>query len=112
MLDITAKLASKLTESDTKERCGIVLSDGEVIEFENRHAEPEKGYCISAADHGQYEDVLVATWHTHPAQTANLSQEDYNGFLQWPHLRHYIIGIDGVRIFVVVDGMVIEDTSC
>lgn len=102
MLDM---LASYLQPDDTVERCGLVLADGSIIEVENTHPNPTEGFKISARD--LMRDP-VASWHTHPGASANLSQEDYRGFLQWPHLDHYIIGINGVRKYRIVDGVIIQ----
>jgi proteasome lid subunit RPN8/RPN11 len=106
--DTVSILSNLLSEGEELERCGFVLTDGEVVEVNNTHPEPEKGFVIPAASFRKYEDRIVATWHTHPKANANLSQEDYKGFSQWPQLRHYIIGVDGVRAFEVTDGLVVK----
>lgn len=85
-----------------------MLLDGKIIEVENTHPEPDKGFKIPAAKLVEYEDQLYGTWHTHPMDTANLSQEDYRGFNQWSDLRHFVIGIDGVRCFELEGGLVVE----
>lgn len=108
MSEIASILQTKLETNDTVERCGLVLTDGTVIETENKHDNPDKGFRMSAADLIQHEDQLAGTWHTHPGQKANLSEEDYRGFNQWPALKHYIIGIDGVRCFEVEAGLILE----
>ena len=43
----------------------------------------------------------VATWHTHPGETSVLSVGDYGTFTNYPHLRHYIVGKDGVQAYEV-----------
>ena len=101
-----ATLKKKLRAGDVAERCGLVLKNGRLIETENTHEDPIKGFRIDARELLKHEDNLAGTWHTHPGMSANLSNEDRKGFLQWPHLTHYIIGTDGVRSYVVEDGMV------
>lgn len=108
MPEIVSSLKAKYDKDDKLERCGLILLDGTIIDSENKHSTPEEGFHISALDMIKYEDDLYGTWHTHPNDTANLSQSDYQGFNQWPRLRHFIIGIDGVRCFTVEDGLIVE----
>ncbi|WOF44373.1 Mov34/MPN/PAD-1 family protein [Sphingopyxis indica] len=110
MLDTLVKLYG---EGASIERCGFLLKDGTLVEVPNVHSEPEKGFDMdSAAMIEHLEKPLVATWHTHPGGDPNLSQEDYAGFLNWPHLKHYIVGTrDGevtVECYIVEDGLVIR----
>jgi proteasome lid subunit RPN8/RPN11 len=100
MVVTTSKLKRKLRVHDTTERCGLVLTDGTLVEIENAHPEPEKGYRIPIVAIQDYYETLAGTWHTHPYEDALMSQDDYLGFSQWPGLHHYIIGKDGVRCFV------------
>lgn len=108
MSDIKSKLSKKLKKTDEQERCGLILTGDKIIETKNTHDDPVKGFKIDVEALAENEDSLTGTWHTHPNDTANLSQEDYAGFLQWPDLRHYIIGVDGVRCFEVADGLIVE----
>lgn len=86
------------------ERVGFVMPSGEVIEVDNVCDTPESGFDVSGADIVAHTSVAYATWHTHPDQDANLSAKDYEAFLNWPNLRHFIVGNDGVRCYEVVDG--------
>lgn len=108
MRAIASKLKRKLKKGDKLERCGVVLVDGCVLETPNVHAKPEVGFMLRPEDMIKHGDQLAGSWHTHPGHTAALSHEDYKGFSQWPQLTHYIIGIDGVRAYAVVDGFVEE----
>jgi proteasome lid subunit RPN8/RPN11 len=103
---VASKLKRKLRKTDTVERCGLVLANGSCPEKPNIHPQPERGFMFRAEDLLENENSLVGSWHTHPGQSAALSHEDYNGFSQWPHLTHYIIGTDGVRAYRVIDGIV------
>lgn len=90
------------------ERVGLILKSGEIIELENVAADPLTGATISLEDLLRYEDDAAATWHTHPAAPSNLSMDDYEAFKNWPHLKHYIIGLEGVRCFRVAGGRVLN----
>lgn len=102
---IVSTLKRKLKPTDSEERCGVVLRSGKVLQCENTHPEPAKGFRINAVELLKHEDDLVGTWHTHPGQTAVLSEEDYFGFRQWPDLTHYIVGTNGVRAYRIVDNL-------
>lgn len=97
-------MLQQLTENyqaEGPERCGLILDTGEVIETENIAEDTLEAFEIPAEDMLQYELNLTGTWHTHPGQSANLSHEDYAGFLAWPDLDHHIIGADGLRTYRV-----------
>lgn len=100
-----------LYKPDGPERVGFILNDGTVVEVENIAEDPIKGFDVSDADLLALEDAMVASWHTHPGQTGNLSLDDHDSFLQWSHLVHHIIGNDGVWTFKVVDGIVLNDAG-
>ena len=108
MKETVSQLLSNYDKNEPQEKCGLILLDGTIIEVENVHPEPERGFKIPAAKLAEYDDDLYGTWHTHPRDTANLSEEDYKGFSQWADLRHFIIGIDGVRCFELEAGLVVE----
>lgn len=101
-------LEKKLKKNDTQERCGLILKDGSVIELDNIAVDKENGYQISPADIVKYEDTMVGSWHTHPGHDSNLSEKDYVGFLMWPDLTHYIVGIDGVAKYTIKDGIILN----
>lgn len=96
-------------ESFEEERCGFILKDGNVIELKNIHAEPTVGFEIDPKDILAYIDQLDAIWHTHPQDSSVLSGEDKSCMQQWPDLKHYIIGDDGVRLYMVRDGVVLNE---
>lgn len=104
-------LKRKLEEGATLERCGIVLKSGRVLDAENVHENPAKGFMIDPKFLRKHLNSMAGTWHTHPGQSSQLSQDDYLGFAQWPGYTHYIIGTDGVRAYVAdEEGMVSECT--
>lgn len=84
---------SLLTPEGTPERCGIITKAGEVLELQNCHDDPVRGFRIDPRDIIEHFDKAAATWHTHPGADPNLSEEDYAGFLQWPELDHIIVGV-------------------
>ncbi len=86
------------------ERCGFVLKTGEIVEVPNICIDPENGFDMRGADIVQFAPQAVATWHTHPGEDSNLSSGDFQSFLNWPELEHYIVGNDGVTKFRVEDG--------
>jgi proteasome lid subunit RPN8/RPN11 len=91
------------------ERCGFVLQTGEVAEVENKCHDPANGFDISGDDLLKYEDLAVGSWHTHTGTDSNLTRDDLISFLNYPHLKHYIIGSDGVACYVVQKGQVIRE---
>jgi proteasome lid subunit RPN8/RPN11 len=108
MSAIVSKLLKRLKAKDKVERCGLVLDGNKIIECANIHDKPEEGFHIPGETMIANKDTMIATWHTHFDKPANLSHEDWDGFLRWPNLRHYIIGIDGVRAFEVEGVLVVE----
>lgn len=107
MPSLNSKLAELLTGS--RERVGFILPGDEIVEVENICEDPENGFDVAGADLLKYAENAIASWHTHPGQSANLSVEDLNAFRCWPQLAHYIIGTDGVRRYVVREGEVLAD---
>ncbi|MES0134517.1 hypothetical protein NKJ88_06075 [Mesorhizobium sp. M0016] len=89
------------------ERVGFVLKNGKVIEVQNICENPAEGFDVSGEDIALYALTARATWHTHPNASHNLSANDFNTFLNWPELDHYIIGNDGIRKYIVEDGEVL-----
>lgn len=111
MTDIKSKLLSKLEPGALEERCGLVMADGSVIDVTNVSGTPELGFRMDAQELLDNVDRAISTWHTHPDTDPNLSEEDYAGFLQWPKLSHFIVGLragkPAVTEFVVNDGLVV-----
>jgi hypothetical protein len=94
-------------DPQSHERVGFVLANHEVVEVDNICDDPINGFEVSGADLLKYGDQAYATWHTHPGQTSNLTFGDHTSFLNYPHLRHYIAGTDGVTSYSVANGKVI-----
>lgn len=112
MTVIASKLKDKLLADDTEERCGLVLKDGTVIDTVNKHPYRTSAFMIGVKDMHEAGENLAGTWHTHPGQSAALSQDDYLGFSAWPNLVHYIIGTDGVRAYKSDAEGIIEEVPC
>lgn len=94
------------------ERVGFVLRSGEVVEVKNTAKDTDNAFAVSAEDLIAYEDEMVATFHTHPSCTSNLSGEDYVAFRNWPSVKHFIIGSDGVACYSVTSsGVVLRDEA-
>lgn len=113
MQDIQTKLAARLKADDAKERCGFVLTGGKIVELTNTSPDPENQFRINPADTiAHMKKGVTATWHTHPTSTPNLSGEDYQCFLNWDDLDHYVIGRRDEKVHVeryaVEDGMVVQ----
>lgn len=102
------KLIKMYDKDETKERCGLILKKNRVIEVKNVHHRPDYGFEIDPESIIRHEDQLQGTWHTHPNKEAVLSEEDYACFLNWPNLEHYIIGNNGVRRYIVENGVVMN----
>lgn len=81
-----------------KERVGFIVGD-KITEVRNIASDPEQGFKVSFEDIVKYEDIADATWHTHPSQNSNLSEEDSVLIKNWPDMKHYIIGNDGVSCY-------------
>jgi|HigsolmetaAR201D_1030396.scaffolds.fasta_scaffold33936_2 Predicted metal-dependent protease of the PAD1/JAB1 superfamily len=104
-----SKIIEQLKEKyDPKvERVGFILKNGEIVEVENVCPEPEEGFDVKGEDILKYGEDAYATWHTHPTSDCNLSMNDYETFLNWPELEHFIVGTDGVRRYIIEDGEVL-----
>lgn len=85
------------------ERGGYINRFGEAVELANHHPEPTKGFDPPTEDLALLEEIAIATFHTHPGGSSNLSDEDYFAFTNWPDLRHYIVGEDGITAYTVND---------
>ena len=85
-----------LGEWKGKERCGLVLESGEIIELANTSESNEE----FSFDHKHLKtEGAWATWHTHPKGLHNLSGADYNSFLTVPDLRHFVVTDISVMCF-------------
>ena len=83
-----------------------MLANGKIIEAKNLAPEPENAFEIPPEV--MIMEGVVGTWHTHVKGDSNLSAEDYVGFLQWPNLTHWIVSREGVRGYVIEDGVVLN----
>lgn len=92
-----------------KERVGFVLKNGKIVEVDNVCEKPEEGFDVRGEDILKYTPQAKATWHTHPNADSNLSANDYETFMNWPELDHYIVGTDGVRRFYVEAGELLTE---
>jgi proteasome lid subunit RPN8/RPN11 len=90
------------------ERVGFILDDGSLVEVENEDPNPEQGFSVCAEDLITFGERAVATWHTHPGASSNLSMLDASAFLCWPDLTHYVIGNDGIKSYAVTNGKVVQ----
>lgn len=64
-----------------------------------------------------YEDMnkldepdTLGSFHTHPGKSGNLSYDDYESFMAYPGLVHYIVGSDGVKAYKVIDGRLMNES--
>ena len=86
----------------TVELCGVITPEGEIVEKPNLSSEPENRFEFALEDL----EGAVATWHTHPSGSANLSIDDYRFFQSWPNQTHFIISHDEVRCYTTWDDLV------
>lgn len=88
--------------SDTgNERGGYISASGEIVERMNESPSPEENYLMGCDTLDEIEKSAVATFHTHPGKEPNLSKDDYNSFLNWEKLLHFIIGKDKISCYKV-----------
>lgn len=92
------------------ERVGFITKEGEMVEVDNIHPEPENFFEVSLEDLEENIANSKAIWHTQPGRTSQLSYEDYLGFLNFPEHLHIVIGYDGYRVYKVEDGSVLKDS--
>ena len=106
----TSKLNKTLKQkfSAGPERGGLVLNDGTVVELTNICSDPTQGFTPDLQELLPFVDRSVATWHTHPGATANLSSEDWETFVEWPDHLHAIAGTDGLRWYAVKGSAVVN----
>lgn len=93
------------------ERCGLILGDGTMVELKNVSEEPSTTFSFDPEEFEEYTDVMASTWHTHTHADPNLSFDDYQFFLAWPLLDHFIISSKAVWYYEVVNGSVIVDNE-
>lgn len=88
------------------EQCGVVLKDGSVVVLPNTHPDPLHNFQMTAESLAVYGEDIVAFWHTHPDGNANLSDTDYQNFLQFPDQLHYIVTQTRICEYNVLDNLV------
>lgn len=92
------------------ERGGIITRLGPT-ECKNTSENPSESYEMSFEDMDKLDSSdTLGTFHTHPNESANLTYDDYETFMAYPGLKHYIIGKDGVRVYAVVDGRLLNES--
>lgn len=97
---------------DGPERVGFILRSGEIVEVKNVSNDPLNAFAVEPEELIRLEDEMVASWHTHPGVTSNLSGDDYAAFKSWPDLLHYIIGKGGVTCYsVTASGAVVKNET-
>lgn len=107
-------LETLLQPHDKEERCGLLLSDGSHVEIPNIANDRVTGYYMDPEQVLPYLTAgkITGTWHTHPDSPPVLSEDDMEGFLGWPELSHYIVGlVEGqpkVRCYRIDRGVVVE----
>jgi proteasome lid subunit RPN8/RPN11 len=112
-MKLSKALKTKLLElhnPEGPERVGFLLGKSKIQEVPNTSMEPESSFMVSSEDLLKYalSEDTIATWHTHPKSNSNLSTFDYRAFLNYPNLKHIIIGTDGIRVYEVEDGAVLQ----
>lgn len=90
------------------ERCGVITSQGLVIELKNSHPTPSDNFAMDLAE---FPENTVATWHTHPASGPNLSVEDYGAFKGLPHLLHLIISGSDIWGYYMENDILLTDDN-
>lgn len=93
----------------TQERCGLILTGNRIIELKNQSQVPEEAFAIDAEDLIKHHKEMIGTWHTHVVTTSYPSGADYVCFQNWPLLKHYIVGTDGVKCYKLDGKRVVED---
>jgi proteasome lid subunit RPN8/RPN11 len=91
----------------TRERVGLVLSSGEIVELRNRSPLPEVTFMVTVDDIEAH-PTAVAFWHTHPRNNVWLSAEDHAMFLRTPQLLQYIVAERRIRSYEVASGKVLN----
>lgn len=92
------------------ERVGFILAGDDLIEVPNISPSPQNSFMVRGEDILKYaiDGPAVATWHTHPQKDANLTVQDHEMFMNYPTLKHYIVGTDGVRSYSVAKGKIVN----
>lgn len=112
MKDIESKLIAKFDRADPEERCGFITKRGKIVDVDNIAQDKALGFHMDPKAVVEHADSAAATWHTHPDSEPNLSEADYAGFLNYPDMKHYIVGLfEGevaVRCYYISNGLVLQ----
>lgn len=104
-MNLTKKFLKQLQtkyEDDSDERGGYITSSFKIYEVENVHPQKDNNFMFSTEDLEKLEsEDVIGTFHTHPNKTSNLSKEDYEAFVNWEKLLHFIIGKDKITCYKV-----------
>jgi proteasome lid subunit RPN8/RPN11 len=105
-----SRLNAELLEfyAEGPERGGFIPKDGTIVELSNT-SEDTESFQPDASEVIKHCDDALATWHTHPGASANLSVGDWESFIEWPALYHVIVGQNGeVRWYEIKRGGVVN----
>lgn len=98
--------------SDTGIEKGGYIADGIIYECENESSNPIDFFKMKVSDLEEMEKKETeCTFHTHVNGSMNLTMDDYQAFIDWGHLKHIIVGKDGVKCYAVNENgnVVVED---
>lgn len=80
-----------------------------MTELKNVSKTPERSFIISEEDQELLSSPdTIGTFHTHPGSSSNLSYEDWLSFYSYPRLTHYIYGEQGLMIYKVQEGVLLN----
>lgn len=79
----------------------MIRANGAIAELKNRADDPANFFRFE--QRSLTAKSVMATWHTHPGPSANLSIDDFYFFKSWPNLFHFIISTDEVACYFVCD---------
>jgi proteasome lid subunit RPN8/RPN11 len=106
---LETNLRQKIDPTNGMERGGVILSDLTILEFDNIAEDPTEGFaCSPTLEQLRSLTEAVASWHTHPTSSPNLSVGDSQTFTAWPKLYHAIVGQSATRWYAVKNGAVIN----
>lgn len=98
-----------LFDPNGDELCGVIYEDGTVVSLPNIHPNPRDNFAMSVEP--LQDPKVIATWHTHPRTSANLSVEDYRAFVQFPRLRHYVVAATEIWCYRMAGDILVLDDN-
>lgn len=95
------------------ERLGFLIQDKQVelIEVRNISTAPTETFIAPTAALIEWEDKILATWHTHPDGVNEPSIYDKQAFVNYPDVVHYIIGSNGIAAYAIEGGKVVPASA-